>query len=158
MRRMFTAGLSLIALAGLVGCQTVTPGQGRLGGRNVEFQVTENFFGSGAAETTATLPDGDVFTGKMVTAKTVTTNVGEDDFGYGFDGFDDFDDFDGFDDEPFLTTTYSTTYSPYARGVLFSGDRTMRCMITLANPAAGFSDGGEGQCRLSSGGSFPVQF
>ncbi len=156
MKHMFTVGVSLIALVGLVGCQTVTPGQGRLGGRNVEFQVTEGFFGGGAAETTATLPNGDVYTGKMITAKSVTTNVGEDDFG-GF-GFDDFDDFDGFDDDPGFITTYSTTYSPYARGVLFSGDRTMRCVVTLANPPSGFSAGGTGQCRLSGGGSFPVQF
>ncbi|GHB24150.1 hypothetical protein GCM10007094_10230 [Pseudovibrio japonicus] len=156
---MFTTGLSLIALAGLVGCQTVTPGQGRLGGGTVEFQVTEGFFGNGAAQTTATLPNGDVYTGEMITARSVTTGVEEDPFGgYGFDDFDDFDDFDGFDDDPGFVATYSTTYSPYARGVLFSGDRTMRCVVTLASPPAGFSAGGTGQCRLSSGGSFPVEF
>ncbi|AEV35309.1 hypothetical protein PSE_0797 [Pseudovibrio sp. FO-BEG1] len=157
MRRYFTTGLCLIAIAGLAGCQTTTPGQGRLGGKDVQFEVTENFFGGGGAATTATLPDGEVFTGKLVTAKSETTNVGESDFG-GFDDFDDFDDFDGFDDGPFLVSTFSTTYSPYARGVLFSAKRSMRCVVTLSNPAGGFSDGGVGQCKLSNGGTFPVEF
>ncbi len=128
MKRMFTVGVSLIALVGLVGCQTVTPGQGRLGGRNVEFQVTEGFFGGGAAETTATLPNGEVYTGKMITAKSVTTNVGEDDFGgFGFDDFDDFDDFGGFEGGPLLVSTYSTTYSPTL--VAFCSAATGPCAV-----------------------------
>ncbi|KZL20459.1 hypothetical protein [Pseudovibrio sp. Ad37] len=158
MRRFFTTGLCVVAIAGLIGCQTTTPGQGRLGGKAVDFEVTENFFGSGGAATTATLPDGEVFTGKLVTAKSQTTNIGESDFDDGFDNFDDFDDFDGFDDGPFFVSTFSTTYSPYARGVLFSAKRSMRCVVTLSNPAGGFSDGGVGQCKLSTGGSFSVEF
>ncbi|SDR22131.1 hypothetical protein [Pseudovibrio sp. Tun.PSC04-5.I4] len=164
MKSIFKFGVCVIAFSSLAACQTTTVGQGRIAGKkgaqDVNFQVTESFFGSGGAAATATLPDGEVFTGKLVTPKRQSTNVGETDgFGDGFDDFDDFDDgFDDFDDGPFFITTYSTTYSPIARGVLFSAKRSMRCQITLSSPRAGFSDGGVGQCQLSNGGAFPVEF
>ncbi len=162
MRQFFNAGVCLVAFAGLAACETTTVGEGRLGGKAVTFQVVENTFSDGAAEATATLPNGTVYTGKLVTAKTETTNVGEEPFGYGFGGFDDFDGFDDgfddFDDGPYFVSTFSTTYSPYAKGVLFSGKRAMRCVITLSNPAGGFADGGVGGCKLSGGGTIPVEF
>lgn len=157
MNNIFRFGVCVVAISSLAACQTTTVGQGRLAGmkvtQDITFQVTENFFGSDGAAVTATLPDGEVFTGKLVTPKRQSTNVGQT---YGFnDGFYDFDDFDN---GPFFITTYSTTYSPTARGVLFSAKRSMRCQITLSNPRAGFSDGGVGQCQLSNGGTSPVVF
>ncbi|KZL19294.1 hypothetical protein PsAD2_02045 [Pseudovibrio axinellae] len=169
MRHFLKASLCLVTLAGLAACETTTVGQGNLGGRNVAFHVTEGALSNDAA-VTATMPNGTVYTGKLVTAEVVTTTVGTN---YMFDdGFDDFDDFDdGFDDGfggfggfgdfgggPLLVSTDITTYSPYARGVLTSGNRSMRCKITLSNPAEGFSGGGNGHCRLSSGRVFPVTF
>lgn len=171
MKKLGVVAVSLVGAMGLAACQTTTVGEGRLGGSSkntVAFEVTENFFGDSGAQAVATMPDGEVFRGKLVTAKRQTENFGDEFYG-GWDDFDDFDDFDdgfggfaggfgGFYDEPFFTSYTTTTYSPFAQGVLFGAKRSMQCRITLANPRAGFSDGGTGRCKLSNGSSFPVQF
>lgn len=56
-------------------------------------------------------------------------------------------------------TAFVQNYSGRAVATLF-GDRqhTMRCRLDLANPAVGISGGGVGDCRTSDGGQIEVQF
>ncbi|SDR22143.1 hypothetical protein [Pseudovibrio sp. Tun.PSC04-5.I4] len=155
MNNIFKVGVCVAAFSALVGCQSTTTGQGRVvskDGKNsqsVTFQVTEEFLDNGGASVVATLSSGEFFTGKLVTEKKQTEGT-EDGFVFG----DDKDD----DEDSFFSSSSSTTYSSKARGVLFSAARSMQCQITLSNPSFGFSDGGVGQCKISTGETVPVQF
>lgn len=151
MKTILKIGVCVAAVAVLAGCQSTTTGQGRVvskDGKNaqsVTFQVTEEFLDDGAASAVATLSSGEFFTGKLVTEKKQTESV-EDGFFY--------DD----DDDDFFSSSSSTTYNSRAKGVLFSAARSMQCQITLSNPSSGFSDGGVGECKISTGETVPVQF
>ncbi|WP_068316033.1 hypothetical protein [Polycladidibacter hongkongensis] len=147
--------LALASLAVVAGCQTQTQGVGRIQSasgvavQSVNFTFNEEAFSDGA-QVTASLPSGEMFTGKMVIGKKETEKFGES-----FDiNFDDDDD----DDISTFNSSTSTTYSSTATGVLFSSTRTMQCKITLSSPSMGFSEGGVGQCKLSTGEILPVQF
>ena len=156
MNKFFQIGLCAVGLAALAGCQSTTNGHGRVLGadgkssQNVSFQVKEDLFSDGAASVVATLSNGEFFTGKLVTEKQQTEGY-EDGLIFGNSKRKDRDD-------SFFTLNSSTTYSSRATGVLFSASRSMQCQVTLSNPSVGFSDGGVGQCKLSTGETVPLQF
>lgn len=156
MNRIYQLGIGIAALVALAGCQSTTNGQGRVLSKDgktsqtVTFQVTEDALSDGAASVVATLSSGEFFTGKLVTEKRQTEGY-EDGFVIDDNDKDDWGD-------SFYSSNSSTTYSSRAKGVLFSAARSMQCQVTLSNPSFGFSDGGVGQCKLSTGETVPVQF
>ncbi len=156
MKTILQIGVCVAVAAVVAGCQSTTTGQGRVvsktgkNSQSVTFQVTEDFLSDGGASVVATLSNGEFFTGKLVTEKKQTESF-ED--GSIFDADDD----DDFGDD-FYSSRTSTTYSSKAKGVLFSAARSMQCQVTLSDPSTGFSAGGVGQCKISTGENVPVQF
>jgi len=153
MTNRHTLVASIFAAAALAGCAETTTGSGQLTSLNgyaaerVSFQIREELF-KNSAVATATLKNGEMFQGKMVIEKSRS-----EDFGSSY-LWDD----DKSDDEFGLFENSSITYSPKARGVLMSHARSMECQMTLSDASLGFSAGGIGTCRLSTGETLPVQF
>lgn len=146
--KLFTPTLCVF----LGACQTTTTGSGVVENssgtttQNVRLEITEELFGTGSADVLAILSNGESYRGKLVIEKTQSeesANVWS---------------FDNDTDEDYFVTGSSTAYNSRATGILFGPSKTMRCQFTLTNPSTGFSDGGVGHCRLSTGQSIPVQF
>jgi len=142
--------LAIFCLLVTTGCQTDSSGQGRVtdssgnSTQSVVFQFSEEFLEDGNADVIATLSNGEIFRGKMIAERSTTV------------GSADVFSFDKKEDDLFLDSG-STTFSSRAKGVMFSASRSMQCQMTLANPSIGFSGGGVGQCKISTGETVPMQ-
>ena len=158
-------GLAL-ALGALTSCtatgpiagQLVVPGQPP---QRVSFTYTTDRYDE-SGQLTTTLPNGERFAGRFLQ---ITSTSSYDAIGPIYQGFDHpmWDDWGPFGDSwvtgPTDVQTFRRNYSGKVVATLF-GDRgtTMRCRFRLVNPPGGISDGGTGECQLSTGGKIDAQF
>jgi len=152
------AGVGLLMLAGgLSACVHTGTIAGRMGTPKglpaaVIFDYRSERFGEGGKISVA-LPNGEEFKGKYVqVTSTTTADVVEPVF-YGPVWAPWGDPWFGTDNQAFVRN-----YSGKVVATLF-GNRgnTMRCRFTLADPSAGMSGGGVGECQVSNGVKIDAQ-
>ena len=147
------AGAAMCALM-LSACTQTTTGNGQLTALNgyaaerVAFDIREEFLAD-SAMATVKMKNGELFQGKLVIEKAVSDNLG---VGLNWDI-----DKKKFGDLALFQNAKSES-SSIPRGILMSHARSMECRLTLASPGSGFSGGGVGSCRLSTGETLPIQF
>ena len=150
------AALSGCVSTGLLNGRLAVPGQPAV---PVTFTFTSDRPGEGGT-LTATLPDGEFFSGRYVQITSTTT---EDAVGPMFRGWDPYWHTWGPYGQPWYDGrdyhAFRTNYSGKVVATLF-GDKgnTMRCRFRLGDPPSGLSGGGTGECQLSTGGAIEVQF
>jgi hypothetical protein len=162
-RRLLVLGGVVTAMAG---CVASGPIKGRLtepGKPPVPLTMhyrSERFGENGTM--TATLPDGESFSGRYLQVSSETSGDTLAPFwgGYGV-AWDDW----GADSESEAWITGSdlpTFIQNYSGKVIATllGDRNgrMRCRFRLANPAEGMSGGGVGMCQVAGGGKIDAEF
>ncbi len=125
-RRILTAGAMQ---AGLSGCATT----GGMSGQLVKLRYHQSFWDQDGT-ITATMPDGEHFSGKFVVGTSSTTGIG---IGAGSDHLGLF--------------TGSGNTSNAAAVLMGSKGDSMYCVFTLAVPDDGLEGGGVGHCKLSTG-------
>lgn len=165
MRRV-NAALAVVWCAALGGCVASGPIAARVagpgGGAPVAMQYRSERFNQNGTMT-ATLPDGQTFTGRYleVTSDTDATTLDPywGGWGVGWDGWGPWTD----DYGPYIVgadvPTFIKNYSGKVIAVLL-GDRggRMRCRFHLAEPEQGMSGGGVGECQTDKGEKIDVTF
>lgn len=128
--RFLSAGMLLLALSG---CATNGVIQGRMSGKPIQLHYHHSFWDENG-NITATLPNGEHFSGKFVVGTTSTTGIG---IGA---GSGDVGVFTG------------NGHTSNAAAVLMGnkGD-SMHCIFALEKPDSGLEGGGVGSCKLSTG-------
>lgn len=135
----------------ILGCSSTTIGKGKIEKvdgderKPIRFQIHEDVF-TDDSNVTATLTNGEVFAGKIVFLEKLKKDVGNI-----------YSSEENLDRDPNINRPIMG-YNADARSVLFSKSRSMRCWLTLNNPNLGFSSGGTGQCKISTGEVASVQF
>ena len=155
-RHTARAALLCGVLLASAGCTTMGSGVGQTspgGGGPVAFQWTNN--GGNAGTMSATLADGDAYSGRyyQITSEARTQSLdafrplwlgwrrGWNDWGYGYGGF-------GPD------TQFTTVYSgKVVANLEDSANHYMRCRFTLVQPSSGMNGGGQGECQIANGGA-----
>lgn len=164
---VFTAMCLAAVGASIAGCVSSGPMAGQLVLPNQPPQrvtmtyATDRF--DEAGQLTVTLPTGESFAGRyvQVTSTTAVDSIGPTWAAWGPPVWAD--DWGPFGETwmggPADVWTFRRNYSGRVVATLF-GDRgtVMRCRFRLVNPSGGLSDGGTGQCQLSTGGTIDAQF
>lgn len=120
-------------LASLSACATSGIIQGRTGGQPVQLQYHHSFWHQNGT-ITATMPDGERYSGKFVVGTSITTGIG---VGAGSGGVGVF--------------TGGGNTSNAAAVLMGNKGDSMHCGFTLSKPDAGLEGGGVGRCELSTG-------
>jgi hypothetical protein len=152
--RTMTPGL-LLLLAVAAGCTTMGTGFGSTasGADPVTFSWKSSDPISGTMS--ATLPDGETYSGQFfeITQDTRVDDLGplwtgwRPDWGFGV--------FDNWDAGPSFVTHYS---GRVVTNLSDTGGAHLRCKFQLAQPSAGMSGGGRGQCQMPDGTTIDVTF
>jgi len=156
---------AVLALAGLSGCVSRGPiaGQLQVPGQppeRVTFTYATDRFDEGGTLSVA-LPSGEQFTGRFVqvTSTSAIETIGPTWSSWGPMWADWGSYGDTWSGGPNDVWTFRRNYSGRVIATLF-GDRgdMIRCRFKLVNPPGGMSDGGTGECQLSTGGTINAQF
>lgn len=135
--RVLSAGALLAALSA---CATTGVIQGRMSGQPVQLQYHHSFWHQNGT-ITATMPNGEHFSGKFVIGTSSTTGIG---VGAGSGDVGVF--------------TGSGNTSNAAAVLMGNKGDSMHCSFTLSKPDAGLEGGGVGRCKLSTGQVVDVTF
>ncbi len=160
------AGVGLAVGAALSGCVASGPIGARVagpdGGATVAMRYRSERFNQNGTMT-ATMPGGEVFTGRYLEVTSDTDAVTLDPYwgawGVGWGGWGGWGD----DYGPYIggagVPTFIKNYSGKVIAVLL-GDRggRMRCRFHLAEPEEGMSGGGVGECQTDAGAKIDVTF
>lgn len=142
MRYVRFLGVALVSAGGLALSACASSGviQGRISGQPIQLHYHQNAWPSGGTISTVT-PNGEHFSGKFVIGSNSSTGVG----------------INPVTGSPSVFTAGGNTSQASATLMGNKGD-SMYCVFRLAAPDAGFTGGGVGHCKLSTGQMINVSF